>query len=110
MVFVYIITREGRSYNTKGLTVITEMLKDDYGVTDELSFFAGWKYNDPMVLADKIESCEVAVALSLSDKIAVNYCKNGMPYIAEDLRDPKNAGKTSWEIISEGVRSAENND
>lgn len=44
MIPVYIITKEGRSYTTKGLNTVTDMLKTDYDISDELSFFAGSAY------------------------------------------------------------------
>lgn len=106
MTFVYIITKEGRAYNTKGLNVITEMLKTDYGVSDELSFFVGSDYNDPMLLADKLENRKTAIVLSLSDGIAAFYDENGMPDISTDLRNAANTNKTSWEILTEAFYAA----
>lgn len=108
MILVYIITKEGRAYTTEGLNVVTDMLKEDYDISDELSFFAGAAYNDPMLLADRIESNKVAIVLSLKDGIAAFYDENGMPDIAADLRNAADTGKTSWEIISEAFYSARN--
>ena len=108
MIFVYIITKEGRSYTTKGLNVVTDMLKTDYDISDELSFFAGSAYNDPMLLADRLENNKVAIVLSLKDRLAAFYDENGMPDIAADLRNFSDTGKTSWEIISEAFYSARN--
>ena len=107
MIPVYIITKEGRSYTTKGLNTVTDMLKTDYDISDELSFFAGSAYNDPMLLADRLDKSNVTIVLSLSDRIAAFYDKNGMPDIAADLRNTADTGKTSWEIISEAFYSAQ---
>lgn len=60
-----------------------------------------------MLLADRLDKSNVAIVLSLSDRIAAFYDKNGMPDIAADLRNAADTGKTSWEIISEAFYSAQ---
>lgn len=100
MIPTYIITREGKSYSTEGMVYVTEMLRNNYGVEDELFFYMGGAFNDPESLAEKLDiDSPVAVIVSKREGIYALYNANGMPDVARYLYEGKGTEQTSWQIL-----------
>lgn len=106
-IFVYIITKEGRAYTTEGLNYITSILNKNYGITDELVFMAGSEFNNPEILAEKLKSMKnIAIVVSMPDKITTFYSENGMEDMADMLLENKN--KTSWQSLYDVIKEHSN--
>lgn len=106
MISAYIITEKGNAYTTEGLKYVTNMLKENYKITDELIFNMGSNLNEPELLITELKTNKnTAVIISTSEKIMAVYGKDGIEDIINILLDNKNKNKTSWQILHDATTS-----
>ena len=99
---VYIITREGKSFNEEGLKFIQNGLKEHFGINTDLAIYTGIGLNSPKVLTKLLKNNPNAyIILSMKDQIG---------FFPQDINDKlclnfkNHPNESSWEIL---MRSCE---
>ena len=99
----YIITELGKTYSDKGLYDMKTMLKEDYGITDEILFHQGQDYNNPSLLSRLLNNDRnSAVILSV---------ENGVYAITDPIEHENvtlvllrnHPDQTSWKTLTDAV-------
>lgn len=99
MIFVYIVTKEGRAYSDEGLRFVTDQLQDNYKITDELTFIMGESLNNPKYLSKKLDSeQDKALVVSIENGVFTLYDKSDIQKVIRLLNENQN--QTSWQTLS----------
>lgn len=96
---VYALTRDGNALTNEGMTDATEMLKNDYNITDQLIFAQGAIYNDPVYLSKKLKNDVPTAAIIVVefDRMFGIANDKDIQTIANDLENYPDA--SSWELL-----------
>lgn len=95
---VYIITREGRAYNDKGLHYVGSVMKEQYNVDfNDIEFNSGTAFNRPQTLAAQLKKHENAYIVLSTARNTIFIPKDCNETTIENLTN--NPDMTSWEIL-----------
>jgi hypothetical protein len=96
MTHIYIITKEGRRYSDAGLDYVTNAVKSNYGVTDELAFHMGYEYNvaKNLIMGLDLHS-DGYIVISTED--GISFASNKNPAVKKVLEEHPN--DSSWESL-----------
>lgn len=96
---VYALTRDGNALTNEGMADATEMLKNDYNITDQLVFAQGTIYNDPVYLSKKLKNDipTAAIIVVEFDRMFGIADDKDIQTIANDLENYPDA--SSWELL-----------
>lgn len=110
MVDIYILTKEGLTWNQRGMDWIRGTLLDRLGVTDKgaVEIHSGPLYNSPTWLLGELRGKEEPMVILSWDHINV-IVPQYMPGFISLLEENRENGvrKTSWEAAMDYVRSFE---
>ena len=98
---VFIITKEGKPYNQKGIEFIKNELKEHFGINTDLAIYTSISINEPTVLAKFIQTVKNPyVVLSHKDGIGF-FPSNANSEICNNLIESHAEwpNMTSWQII-----------
>ncbi len=96
---VFIITKEGKSYNAEGIKFVKDGIEKHFNVHNDLVIYSGIGINDAKTLATFIEQkTNSYVILSTKDDV-VFIPQNNNKHICYNLREQPD--KPSWEILME---------
>jgi hypothetical protein len=86
MTHIYIITEKGKTYSNEGLEYVTNCVKENYGVTDELVFHMGYEYNVAKNLILGLDSHpDGFIVISTDD--GISFASNHNPKIKKALEE-----------------------
>ena len=96
---VYALTRDGNALTNEAMTDATEMLKNDYNITDQLIFAQGKIYNDPVYLSKKLKNDVPTAAIIVveSDRMFGFADDKDIQTIANNLENYPD--ESSWELL-----------
>lgn len=104
---VYILTREGRAYNQKGIAFILNEIREKYNDHDKITIQEGAFYNQPKLLSNQLNKNpdQSYVFVSHAKGIEVLHIENDIRQFAELLKyhAETKTGKTSWEIVMKAL-------
>ncbi len=98
-IMVYILTKEGRAYNAKGIQLVVDEMKNEYGIDKEdLNITEGAVYNDTKILGEQLlENDESYIFVSRVEGVS-SLGSEWTKGFGEKLLDSN--GLTSWEIAN----------
>lgn len=104
-IMVYILTKEGRAYNEKGIRFVVDEMKNEYGIDKEdLIIAEGALYNDAKLLGRQLlENDESYIFVSRVEGVS-SLGSEWTKGFGEKLLDSKDL--TSWEIANADVTNA----
>lgn len=95
MVNVYILTEEGCEYTKEGCMHVTNLLKENFNETNELTFSMGYAYNKPNYMIKELELHPNSYLAISTDHNIITVNPDGIPVFKEALTDLPN--QSSWE-------------
>lgn len=98
---VYVVTKEGKDYTSKGIDYIKSSLNEEFDETNDLNIITGQSINSPKVFKAMLQrNMNAYIVLSTKDNVIFIPPKNN-GIICENIDESlqNNPKITSWEII-----------
>jgi hypothetical protein len=94
---VFIITREGKSYNAEGIQFVKEGIEEHFDIHSDLAIYSGIALNNTKVLAKFVEENPNGYIVLATKDSVVYIPQHHNQDICYDLR--ANPDETSWELL-----------
>ena len=105
MANVYIVTKQGKTYNDEGVEYVLDCIRNTFHDYSDVHLFEGPLHNTPSVLADflKDDPGHSYVFISHNKGIEIMYRPDSINRYIEILEANTDENETSWTLIMEAL-------